>query len=115
MTSSFAPIVFEPLLKLFGLFPTKLAMCSMTTIGVFLLAFYKVNSFFITGKVLDKTGDNLFSAAWQLMGFPSVMYMVIAITELTIRFPSKISLTLCLVCGLHDASAGVFVIAKVTY
>ena len=56
-------------------------MCVMTTGGAVLLAFYADN-------------NDLIIWAWNLMGFPSVMYIIININEQAPRFPSISGLTI---------------------
>ena len=56
-------------------------MSVMTTGGAVLLAFYKDN-------------NDLIIWAWNLMGFPSVMYIILNINEQAPRFPSISGLTI---------------------
>ena len=106
-------------------------MALMTTGGAVLLAFYSEN-------------NDVIIWAWNLMGFPSVMYIIINTNEQAPRFPSISGLTIgrdttecifdrkliifaeiChyhdvilhegLVSGLYDASAGIFLTFKFMY
>ena len=79
--SGFSSLLFEPILRYAGFFWTKLAMSVMTTGGAVLLAFYKDN-------------NDLIIWAWNLMGFPSVMYIILNINEQAPRFPSISGLTI---------------------
>ena len=56
-------------------------MSVMTTGGAVLLAFYNDN-------------NDLIIWAWNLMGFPSVMYIILNINEQAPRFPSISGLTI---------------------
>ena len=56
-------------------------MSLMTTGGAVMLAFYAQN-------------DDLIIWAWNLMGFPSVMYIILNINEQAPRFPSISGLTI---------------------
>ena len=79
--SGFSSLLFEPILRYAGFFWTKLAMSVMTTGGAVLLAFYADN-------------NDLIIWAWNLMGFPSVMYIILNINEQAPRFPSISGLTI---------------------
>lgn len=100
--SGFSSLLFEPILRYAGFFWTKLAMSVMTTGGAILLAFYNDN-------------NDLIIWAWNLMGFPSVMYIILNINEQAPRFPSISGLTIGLINGLYDASAGIFLTFKFVY
>ena len=49
------------------------------------------------------------------MGFSSIMYIVININEQCARFPHMSGLTIGLVNGFYDVSAGIFLIFKFVY
>ena len=49
------------------------------------------------------------------MGFSSVMYIIVNINEQCARFPGKTGLTIGLINGLYDASAGIFLTFKFMY
>lgn len=74
----------------------------LTTGGAVLLAMYDTN-------------DDLIIWAWQLMGFSSIMYIIVNINEQCPRFPSINGLTIGLINGLYDASAGIFLTFKFIY
>lgn len=129
--SAFSSIAFEPILRYAGFFWTKVTMALLTTGGAVLLAFYSEN-------------NDVIIWAWNLMGFPSVMYIIINTNEQAPRFPSISGLTIGrdtrksisgqksiilienrhfpstilykgLVSGLYDASAGIFLTFKFMY
>ena len=49
------------------------------------------------------------------MGFSSIMYIIVNINEQCARFPSITGLTIGLINGLYDASAGIFLTFKFIY
>ena len=77
----FSSLFFEPILRYAGFFWTKLLMSMLTTGGAVMLAFYAEN-------------NDLIIWAWNLMGFPSLMYVIISIKEQAPRFPSISGLTI---------------------
>ena len=79
--SAFSSIAFEPILRYAGFFWTKVTMALLTTGGAVLLAFYSEN-------------NDVIIWAWNLMGFPSVMYIIINTNEQAPRFPSISGLTI---------------------
>ena len=77
-------------------------MSICTTLGAIMLTFYDQNPYSIMW-------------AWQLMGYSSNMYIIININEQCDRFPSNSGMTIGLINGLYDASAGMFLFYKVIY
>ena len=49
------------------------------------------------------------------MGLSSIMYIVININEQSARFPHISGLTIGLIVGFYDASAGIFLFLKLVY
>lgn len=66
LTSAIAPVLLEPIQKRFGVFMARLVLGTLTTAGIIILIFYEENNYLIF-------------AAWQLIGIPTFMYLIINI------------------------------------
>jgi len=66
LTSAIAPVVFEPIQRKFGTFVARSIIGTLTTVGIIILLFYEENNYLIW-------------IAWQLLGIPTFMYLVVNI------------------------------------
>ena len=66
LTSSLGTILLEPIHKRFGTFIARCTLGTLTTSGIVILLLYEENNYFIW-------------AAWQLIGLPAFMYIIINI------------------------------------
>ena len=68
LTSNLAALVLDPIHKKFGTFVLRLILGTMTTSGIVFLIFYGENPYFIW-------------PAWQLIGIPALMYVILNTKE----------------------------------
>ena len=73
LTGSLSSMLLEPIHNKFGTFVIRIILGTMTTGGIVILLFYEENNYLIW-------------AAWQLIGLPSVMYIIINIKGLISKF-----------------------------
>ena len=66
-----------------------------------MLIYYKSNAYFIM-------------ASWQVLGVSTTMYIIVNTKEQCARYPKKTAMTIGLINGLFDASAGIFLLFKET-
>jgi len=102
LSSSLTVLMLDPILNRFGIFCCRFICALFTTAGLVCLCLYETNPYLLWG-------------AWQLMGVSATMYIIMNIKEQCALFPKLTGITLGLINGFFDASAGVFLAFKFIY